>query len=212
MGSRPPTTDSGADTRARAGVCAHARVCTVCTCLARLLTPRTPVFLFDVAANALPTTRILPTAATPRRQADDTYAPDADIQGARAAAAGSVYVDTPLTRARSDAPGGSSATSVYAATPLTRATADAPGDRNAASFYAATPLTTAAADEAGYEVAREDDAVVVLDGYEVPVDDDAAPVYAMPSNSTSRAQVHPRAITNLSSARLMTYACQKQVT
>ena len=107
------------------------------------------------------------TAATPRRQAEDNYAPDTAIQGTRVAEVGSVYVDTPLTRARSDAP----------------------GDRNAASYYAATPLTTAAADEAGYEIAREDDAAVVLGGYEVPLDDDAAVNYSVPSNSSRSAQV-----------------------
>ena len=107
---------------------------------------------------------------THTRRADDAYVPDSAIRGARATAATSVYIDTPLTRPRTDPPGGGNTASVYADAPLTTA-------GNTTSFYAEAPLTTAAADTSGYEVAHDRvftgitrSATVGSGGYEVPLD------------------------------------------
>lgn len=148
-------------------------------------------------------------ATTPRREEEIAYVPDAVVQGSRAKASASVYVDTPLTRPRTDPPNGVTTTTFYTENPP-RPTTGSPSAGNTASFYADTPITTAAADTAGYEVPHNDaatvdysapndraaapqpkpkPATVTFSGYEVPLDGTAGVANSVPS-TRGGAQVH----------------------
>ena len=129
----------------------------------------------------------LATTGALRRQEDESYVSNRVVQQPRVAVISSVYAEAPLTVAPVYATGGSN----YDDTPLTQPTLDAVGVGGASSFYAVAPLTqptlgggsvdSVYADEPLTRAPAETVAVDGCDsaGYEVPLDDDVAVVYAV---------------------------------